>query len=151
MKFYFLILLPIFCLLTGCPSPLISVEATDTRASHLTLKFLEGDTDKAPTIFNVSFFSQTRGITLWEIGLIDRTAPNPVKLSEITYGLIPNGFSGKPAIRLQPGETVEITVYAVGVSEPIILKLSRITPNVATHQLTPRDVVWILWLKRLDS
>ena len=45
------------------------------------------------------------------------------KLSEITYGTTPKGFSGKPAIQLQPGERIVVSIYGISSTAPLTVTL----------------------------
>lgn len=112
--------------LLGCPLPPTCIEATDIRSNNLTLKLLETCGSEHPaTVYSVSFFSRTRSVELWRIEVINHQ--EPMKLSEIIYGVVPNGFAANSAINLKRGEIIEVSVYKLsrysGGSTPIVLSL----------------------------
>ena len=123
-RYFFMLLSLLF--LTGCPATPTCVKTIDNRVTHLTLHLSEGcDSNRPATVNSVSFFSKRRSIFLWSVMVSEGVNSESPKLSEITYGIVPKGFSGKPAIQLQPGETIEVSVSGIGFAEPLMVTLTQ--------------------------
>lgn len=126
MNFSRLFLVLVLTALTGCPATPTCVTVTENRSTHLTLHLSEGCNSSRPaTVQTVSFFSRKRNVSLWSIAASDNSSSQTLKLSEITYGVVPTGFSGRPAVKLQAGETVDISISGIGFAEPLVVTVTQ--------------------------
>lgn len=99
--------LSMLILLSGCPRLGLCVKVTDTRASSFAIDLGEGkDCEGAPEITRVTIRRLDDEQVLWHI-----TSAEGVPLTELIYGVLPQGFSqGLEATPLTPGERVDIAV-----------------------------------------
>ena len=74
-------------------------------------------------VSSISVISRTRNETLWSISTPNFSETKNV--STIAYGVAPEGFFGKPAVPLKPGETVEIYVDGSATPASQLLTLAK--------------------------
>jgi hypothetical protein len=67
--------------------------------------------------------SRTRNETLWSIATPD--FPKAKNISTILYGVVPEGFTGKPAVPLKPGEIIEVSVHGAATSNSQHISLNK--------------------------
>ncbi len=74
-------------------------------------------------VSSISMISRTRNETLWSISTPN--FPRTKNVSTIVYGVVPEGFVGKTAVPLKPGETIEIYVHGSATSDSKIVNLAK--------------------------
>lgn len=106
---------------TGCPhGSQLCVSPVDTSSSGLSFKFGEGiDCAEAPHLATVDVYQNHDSATRWSL-----SASSPTALQKLTYGVIPQGFTQSlPPSKLQPGDTVSLSIRGPGVVGGMDVKL----------------------------
>ena len=106
------IMLPISLLLFGCQPNPTCIDVVNKRTGHLTVRFAGGmNCDRRTYIDKVLFIRGSTGRSphLWIV-----YASAFENLTELRYGVVPEGFEQTEAKELQPGEVITIIVDGIG-------------------------------------
>jgi hypothetical protein len=101
-------------LITGCPAPPIGLAVSDCSISHLKIQLWQGQnffgSSMPAPVYSATFYADVKHYSeLWRI-----ESTKGKELSKLTYGIVPEGFTGTQATPLHLNQRVFVSVYGIG-------------------------------------